>query len=53
MYACLTALLLHLVVPFNCCQVVPLLERPVGMALYEYRNGQLGPPSMQSGEQQR
>lgn len=30
-------------------QVVPLLERPVGMALYEYRDGQLGPPSMQSG----
>lgn len=30
-------------------KVVPLLERPVGMALYEYRDGQLGPPSMQSG----
>eukprot|EP00882_Tetradesmus_deserticola_P007000 GHRQ01007372.1.p1 GENE.GHRQ01007372.1~~GHRQ01007372.1.p1 ORF type:complete len:242 (+),score=81.25 GHRQ01007372.1:210-935(+) len=30
-------------------KVVPLLEKPVGMALYEYRDGQLGPPSMQSG----
>lgn len=30
-------------------QVAPLLERPVGMALYEYRNGQIGPLSIQSG----
>lgn len=33
-------------------QVAPLLERPVGMALYEYRNGQIGPLSIQSGNQQ-
>jgi quinol monooxygenase YgiN len=30
-------------------KVVPLLEQPIGMALYEYRNGQIGPPSMQMG----
>jgi hypothetical protein len=50
---CLPAVLFHAQFASSCAQVVPLLERPVGMALYEYRNGQLGPPSMQSGEQQR
>ncbi|KAI8466752.1 MAG: hypothetical protein J3K34DRAFT_432696 [Monoraphidium minutum] len=30
-------------------QVVPLLERPVGMALYEWQDGQLGPVSLQGG----
>lgn len=34
-------------------QVAPLLEKPVGMALYEYRNGQIGPLSIQSGMQGR
>jgi hypothetical protein len=27
-----------------------MLEQPVGMALYEYRNGQIGPLSVQLGE---
>lgn len=31
-------------------QVAPMLEQPVGMALYEYRNGQIGPLSVQLGE---
>jgi len=31
-------------------KVVPLLEQPVGMALYEWQNGQLGPVSLQGGE---
>eukprot|EP00879_Flechtneria_rotunda_P019939 GHRR01020958.1.p1 GENE.GHRR01020958.1~~GHRR01020958.1.p1 ORF type:complete len:162 (+),score=33.46 GHRR01020958.1:130-615(+) len=30
-------------------RVAPLLEKPVGMALYEYRNGQIGAVSIQSG----
>lgn len=30
-------------------KVVPLLEQPVGMALYEWQNGQLGPVSLQGG----
>lgn len=30
-------------------KVVPLLDRPVGMALYEWQDGQLGPVSLQGG----
>lgn len=30
-------------------KVAPFLEQPVGMALYEYRDGQLGPLSVQMG----
>lgn len=35
--------------PCFACQVVPLLEGPVGMALYEWQDGQLGPVSLQGG----
>jgi hypothetical protein len=31
-------------------QVAPLLEKPVGMALYEWQDGQLGPVCLQGGE---
>jgi hypothetical protein len=34
-------------------QVVPLLEKPVGMALYEWQNGQLGPVCLQGGARPR
>ncbi len=31
-------------------QVQPLLEQPIGMALYEYNNGKIGPSCVQGGE---
>jgi hypothetical protein len=45
---------LWLTVCIVCCnpQVAPFLEQPVGMALYEYRDGQLGPLSVQMGKRQ-
>lgn len=36
-------------VPALLLQVVPLLEGPVGMALYEFRDGQMGPVGLQAG----
>ena len=30
--------------------VAPLLERPVGIALYEWREGEIGPVCLQEGE---
>ena len=35
-----------------CLQVQPFLEQPIGMALYEWKDGKIGAVCMQGGEHQ-